>query len=108
MPEFVYIEADKISELAVPEPQSKNSYKFISKGTPAEIIDFWKREDVKDFRSKVRKVLDGLVSERGNITLTKEYMHGSKREKFEKFIKSKKWRTSGDRLISAAESFISF
>jgi len=107
LPRYIQVEADSVSELLVriPEPEARNSYKFVAKGSPQEIVAFWQDEKVKNFRPKVRRVVDALVPERGQIILPGQN-GGTKTEKREAYIKSRKWRISSDRLCLAASNLI--
>jgi len=86
----------------LPSPSPTTSYKFVSKGTPSEIAAFWKDQRVKDFRKKVRRVVDGLIPERGEVPHELFRERGDKREKLESFIKSRNWRCSTDIVLAAA------
>jgi DNA repair exonuclease SbcCD nuclease subunit len=86
----------------LPKPNPTTSYKIVSKGTPSEISAFWKDQRVRDFRKKSRRVVDGLVPERGEVPHELFRERGDKREKLESFIKSRNWRCSTDIVLAAA------
>lgn len=103
MPRFENISGpiDKLAEL-LPKPNPTTSYKFVARGTPSEITAFWKDTRVKEFRRKARRVVDALVPERGEVPNELFKERGDKKEKLEAFIRSRKWRTSVDAVLSAA------
>lgn len=89
----------------LPEPESHVSYKIVGRGTPIEIAEFWKNPKAKAFRKKTRRVVDGLIPERGAVSLPGSNGK-SKREKLESFIQGKTWRTPTDELCTAAGSLL--
>lgn len=109
MPRFVVIK-ESIENLldALPNPHPTTSYKLASKGTPAEIVSFWKERKAQLFKKGSRRIVDAIVPEKGEIKdeLFKEYE--TKREKLEAFIRNKRWRTSADSLITAARTICPF
>lgn len=107
LPRYIEIKADSVSQLLenLPEPNALNSYKFIARGSPQEIIAFRQDERFKIFRSKVRRVVDALVPERGEVNLLGQD-GTTKTEKREAYIKSRKWRTPVARLCLAANSLL--
>lgn len=107
LPQYVVIEGS-IEDLPdqLPSPNRSWSYKIVSRGTPAEIIAFWKSPIVRLFRNGARRVIDAIVPERGELPSEIFGEHSTKREKFETFIKSRKWRTSSDRVSTAARAFV--
>lgn len=109
LPQYVVIEAP-IGELPdlLPTPIRSWSYKIVSCGTPAEIIEFWKNPIVRNFRSGARRVIDAITPERGELPSDIFGSHDTKGKKFEKFIQSRKWRTSTDSVSTAARAFVSF
>lgn len=103
MPKFEII-TSAIHTLAdeLPTPNPTTSYKLVAKGSPSEIAAFWKDPRVREFRKKARRVLDGLVPERGEVPHEMFRERGDKREKLETFIKSRQWRSSTDSVLASA------
>lgn len=81
---------------------SQTKVKFISTGSPQEIVEFWKNPIIRELRSKTARVVDSLTTVRSEKALPGS-QGKSQREKLNDFIKSKQWRTNADRLIAAAE-----
>lgn len=110
---FFVLEADSVQELTDMVKQvdglsldfANSSFKVKAGGGPAEIESFWKNDSVKSLRSKSKRIVDALSSTKSEI-----FIQGSsaknKREKLHEFIKSRKWRTSPEKLIDLAESLI--
>jgi hypothetical protein len=109
LPQYVVIDADlKGLPDILPTPKKSWSYKIVSRGTPAEIIEFWKNPIVKLFRGGARRVIDAIIPERGELPSEIFGEHNTKREKFETFIRSRKWRTSPNSVSAAARAFVTF
>jgi DNA repair exonuclease SbcCD nuclease subunit len=107
MPRYIEIQAESISGLLdrLPVPNTQDSYKFVAKGSPQEILAFRADERFKMFRSKARRVVDALIPERGQIVLPGQ--DGiTKTEKREAYIRSRKWRTPAARLLVAANALL--
>jgi len=109
LPQYVVIDGNiaDIPDL-LPSPNRSWSYKIVSRGSPSEIIDFWKNPIVRNFRNGARRIIDAIVPERGELPSEIFGEHKTKRDKFETFIRSKKWRTSSGRVSTAARAFVSF
>lgn len=105
MPEFVVIEAPSPGQLLdmLPSVNPKNQYKLVSRGTPAEIAAFWKDDRAKQFRSGARRVVDGMIPDRGEISF--EVSGDSRKDRLANFIRDKKWRTDPEQLIADAAQF---
>jgi DNA repair exonuclease SbcCD nuclease subunit len=106
LPCFVDIRTESVSQIVLPEAVSMNSYRFISKGIPVEIAAFWSREDVKNFRGRVRRVVDSIAPETGAAVIPGAVVGATKQERFKAFIFKRKWRTSPDRVAAAASTFV--
>lgn len=107
MPRYIEIQADSVSALLdnLPVPKAQDSYKFVAKGSPQEIVAFRQDERFKTFRSKARRVVDALIPERGQIVLPGKD-GTTKAEKREAYILSRKWRTPAERLVVAARDLL--
>jgi DNA repair exonuclease SbcCD nuclease subunit len=111
--QYFVIEAPTVLELIDAAKQiidmnmdlSKSHLKMIATGGPSEIDQFWKNESVKELKSKAKRVVDALVSVKPEAILPGASAK-SKRERLHDFIKSRKWRTSADKLIDAAEGLL--
>lgn len=105
MPEFIVVEADTPSGLLeiLPSVNPRHQYKLVSKGSPAEIAAFWKSDKAKDFRSGARRVVDAMIPDRGEVSLSVE---GTGRDKIENFIRDKKWRTDPEQLLLTVSEYV--
>jgi DNA repair exonuclease SbcCD nuclease subunit len=110
---FFVLEAPTVAELLDLARQtdqldvdfSKCHFKMTATGGPSEIESFWKDQSVKSLKAKAKRVVDALVSVKSDAVLPGASAK-SKRERLHEFIKSRKWRTSADKLIDAAEGLL--
>jgi DNA repair exonuclease SbcCD nuclease subunit len=103
LPEYHVIERDAVSELAeaLPIPVAQDSYRLIASGTPQEIDVFMKSQQISDFRSKVRRLDNGLraVREAGKL----EQVRGHTLiDKVTSFVALQNWKVDRDRLVKSA------
>jgi len=111
MPRFVVFEQETIPELLLQverlaSPQAHFNYKFIARGTPSEIAQFWADPKVKDFKSKAKRVVDALVSIKPDTVLT-PVTGKTHQEKLHEYVQNRKWRTQESaRLILLAEKYL--
>lgn len=106
MPEFVVIEAESPAALLdmLPSVNPRNQYKLVSKGSPAEIAAFWKADKAKEFRSGARRVVDGMIPDKGDVSIDVRGETG--RDKIANFIRDKKWRTDSEQLLVAVSKYL--
>jgi DNA repair exonuclease SbcCD nuclease subunit len=107
MPKFHVLKFDSVADIKIPkEFNPRDSYKIVASGSPQEIADFWRSEEVKQFRESVKRLVDSIVSKK---TVDKDVFHknASVEEKLDAFIKSKKWKTPQEDLIGRARQFLS-
>lgn len=113
LPQYFILEAPTVSELKQAVSQivqsevdlSAMNLKLMANGGPAEIEQFWKDDSVKALKSRAKRVVDALVSTRAEVILPGASAK-SRRERLHEFIKSRKWRTSSDKLIDIAEGIL--
>lgn len=105
MPKFEVIKADTPLDIRLPEPNLNTSYKIIAKGTPSEISSFWGTKEIKEFKSKTKRVVDAMTSIRPQ-GITIKVSGITHKEKMEAYVKSKRWRTNEDTLLSRAKEYL--
>lgn len=105
LPTFEVIETDTLEELvakiAKVTPSTRTHYKFIAKGSPSNIANFWEIPEVQDFKSKAKRVVDALTSMKP-ATAFVTVKGQTQDEKLSEYIKQRAWRTDADQLARRA------
>jgi DNA repair exonuclease SbcCD nuclease subunit len=107
---YYTVEAETVKDLLaiVPRIVAKEDchYSFKARGSAADIAAFWADDGIKTFRGRVRRVVDNLLTDRGSKSLTPVGANTAQ-ERFDGFIKSKKWRTPVESLSASAQKLLS-
>ena len=103
LPKFHVVERATVAELlaALPEPNPEDSYRLAATGSPQEIDAFWKSEEIKAFRAKVKRLDNATRALRGEDRL-KQIKGETLADKLNAFVELQEWRVERARLVAAA------